>query len=87
MLLNMNHPPTFTEAVAAELRAYLARQGIRTADLARSLGVTHSWIARRLTGQTSSTLEDLRLICAALGVSAGVVIASAEQARAEALAA
>lgn len=65
---------TITGSVAAELRAILARQNVSGRTLAARLEVAHTWTARRLTGQTQLTVDDVVVICRALDVDPMVVL-------------
>ena len=63
--------PDAAARVAAEVRAELGRRSISFAGLARKLGVSVSWVRRRIGGPTpaiSPTLADLEQIAGALGV-------------------
>jgi len=59
---------TLTEAVAAEVRAEMARQQKQQGDLARHLRVTQATISRRLAGKASFRIEDLQEIATFLNV-------------------
>lgn len=56
------------DAVAAEIRAELARQRLTQTALASRLQVARPYLARRLNGETSLTVGDVAAIAAALGV-------------------
>jgi transcriptional regulator with XRE-family HTH domain len=56
------------EAVAAEIRAELARQRRTQSALADRLGVSHAWVSRRLSGEVPLTIADVAQIAAGLGV-------------------
>lgn len=58
-----------TEAVAAEVRAHVARKRIRQQQIAEALGRTQSWVSRRMTAEVPFTVADLDAICGLLGVS------------------
>lgn len=55
-------------AIAAEIRAELARQSKGTLDLARFMGVDHGSASRRLRGLRSFRAEELSAIADWLGV-------------------
>lgn len=57
------------DAFLGEIRAELARRRLRQSDLARMLGRTDVWVSSRLTGQTRMSVQDLRDIAGALGVT------------------
>lgn len=65
---------SLTKSAAGELRAHLARHELRVADIAVSLGVTNSWIYRRLNGEISPTLEEIERICAALDLPVSEIV-------------
>lgn len=55
--------------VATEIRAMLARRRISAAELARRLGVTQSYVARRMIGVQPIDLDELERIASILGVT------------------
>ena len=57
-----------TQRVAAEIRAELGRQNLTGKRLAELLGVSHSWVSYRLTGQQTIDFDDIEQIAAALDV-------------------
>lgn len=59
----------FTERLAGEIRAEMARQGISRRDLARLLGWSDTRTARRCSGRTRISAEDLDAIAHALGIT------------------
>jgi transcriptional regulator with XRE-family HTH domain len=60
-------PRSLSTFATAEIRAELGRQRLSGLELARRLGRTQSWIARRMTCVVPMTLEDLEDIAEALG--------------------
>lgn len=54
--------------IAAEVRAELARQNISRRDLARRMGVSTDYAARRIAGRTPISADDLRTIAYLLEV-------------------
>ena len=60
--------PTVTRTVADEIRAEIARQRSSTRELAKSLSKSHTWLARRLRGETPLSIEDVVLIAKGLDV-------------------
>ena len=46
----------------------MGRQDLRAADLARTLGVSHLWVSRRMRGVVPMTLDDVATLAGALGV-------------------
>jgi transcriptional regulator with XRE-family HTH domain len=72
-------PPTsLTKLAAAELRAHMARNEVRVADLTQKMDVRPGWLYRRLSGEVSLTLEDLELICSALGIPVSALLPVAD---------
>jgi transcriptional regulator with XRE-family HTH domain len=61
-------PTDYCAAVAAEVRAEMARQGRSRADLAGALGVTPATAARRFSGETPFDVYELALVADWLGV-------------------
>lgn len=53
-------------AVAANVRAELARRRLRQADVAAALGMTTSALSRRLTGETPFDVDELEALAAHL---------------------
>lgn len=68
---------TLRERVAGELRATLARKRISAAELARRLGWSQSYMARRVDGRQALDLDDLERIAAALDVEPAELLRSA----------
>lgn len=66
--------PSLTKLAAAELRAHMARNEVRVADLTQKMDVSPGWLYRRLSGEVSLTLEDLELICSALGIPVSALL-------------
>lgn len=54
--------------VTERVRAVLAEVGVSGAELARRMGVTQPYIARRLTGNVPWRVADLHSAAAVLGV-------------------
>jgi transcriptional regulator with XRE-family HTH domain len=66
----MNKPGTpYTNAVAAEVRACLARRNMTANQAAKELGWTQPYISRRLSGQVVFNVRDLNALADLLGVS------------------
>jgi transcriptional regulator with XRE-family HTH domain len=59
---------TANEAVAAEIRAEMARQMISGRELARRVQKPETTIARWLRGKTQMSLDDVEMLAKALGV-------------------
>lgn len=60
-----------SRALAREVRAECARQGLSTRALADRMGTPHTWLARRISPRATVdlTMEDMWLMADALGVS------------------
>lgn len=56
------------EYTAGELRAHLARERISVSALARRLGWTQSYLARRVDGRVAFDLDDLEKVTAELRI-------------------
>lgn len=68
--------PTPHEAVAAEVRAELARQKIPQARLSALLEVSEVSVSRRLRGETPFTVNEVFLIATFLGIDVGQLLGS-----------
>lgn len=64
------------QAVAAEVRAALAREGQSQAWLSARAGISRSPLALKLRGQRSLTVEELVAIAAALDVDPATILAT-----------
>ena len=79
----MNTAQTYSERVASEVRAQLARAGKDGGDLAAILGVSRPTALGRWRGATTYTLDELDAIASALNVPvAAIVLPGIEQAAA-----
>lgn len=58
------------EVVAEEVRALLGRRNMKHIELARRIGRSHTYVGRRLSGETAFDVDDLEQIASVLGVSA-----------------
>ncbi|MFT9771111.1 helix-turn-helix domain-containing protein [Brevibacterium casei] len=67
-------------AVAANVRAELARQGMSQRALADILGKSQTYIYRRLNGETPFTIDDLALIAGHLEIPLAALIADSSPA-------
>ena len=56
------------DRVAEEVRAQLARRRMSASKLGKELGVSQTYVWRRLTGETALDLNDLEAIAGVLGV-------------------
>jgi Helix-turn-helix domain len=64
---NESKPP-LREAIAAEIRAHMARQRRSGRSVAFELGWKQAYMSRRLTGATPFTLDDLEALADVLGM-------------------
>lgn len=58
---------TFAAAVSEEIRALMARKRVSGIELANSTGMSQNYIAKRLRDDFPFTLNDVEMICQALG--------------------
>jgi transcriptional regulator with XRE-family HTH domain len=61
-------PARLREYVAEELRVLLARRRMSGVQLAKHIGKSHTYVWRRLNGETAFDLDDLERIGVVLGV-------------------
>jgi transcriptional regulator with XRE-family HTH domain len=59
---------TYSDSVAAELRAEIARQRRTQGELALALGWTQQYLSRRLTGKTPLSVDDVEGLARVLGI-------------------
>lgn len=71
---------TLSALVAERLRAEMAIEQVKPSELAKRLGVSHMYVARRMTGETSMSLRELELIAGALGIPPMRLLAGALEA-------
>lgn len=64
----MSTDVTLSETAAEEILAMLARRRMSKSGLARLLGVSHTWVTNRLSGDQEIGLNELQRIAAILGV-------------------
>lgn len=58
-----------TEAAARRLRGGLAERRLSARQLAMQMGVSYTWMSRRINGKISMSLDDLAMIESASGIS------------------
>lgn len=63
------HTTTSREAIAAEIRAGLARKGLTQKQLAVALGMTETTLSGRLRGRSAFDTDELSVVADTLGVS------------------
>ena len=61
-------PSSLNDAVAAEVRAEVARQALTQQQVADRIGERQYWVSRRLTGEVQWEVADLVRVADALGV-------------------
>jgi transcriptional regulator with XRE-family HTH domain len=64
----MSDELTFSDLAAEEIRSMLGRKRVSGSELARRLGVSHTWVSYRLTGSQEIGLNDIYRIAEALDV-------------------
>jgi cyanate lyase len=57
----------YTQAVAAEVRAMIARKALRHKEIAAALGKSEMWMSRRVSGQNAWSAADLYGLARVLG--------------------
>jgi transcriptional regulator with XRE-family HTH domain len=60
---------TLTDAVAAEVRAEMARKRVTQGALARAIGKTQQFVSRRISGEVAFDTDDIDVIARELDVS------------------
>ncbi|MGP9584997.1 helix-turn-helix domain-containing protein [Micrococcaceae sp. AOP34-BR2-30] len=76
-IINEDHRTrTTSQVVGGEVRAWMARLGIRQKDLAELLGVAQPRVSARLRGDVTFDIEELVLIAQHFGVSLGELLGS-----------
>jgi len=68
---------TLSGAVAANIRAELARQRVSQAQVAERLGLSQAAVSRRLTGQTPFELDEVAAVADLLAVAPSHLLAVA----------
>lgn len=72
---------TAAETTGAAVRAECARRSVSQRELARRMGVSHTYVTKRTAGIIAFNVTDLARIASILGISARVFVAdSAEDA-------
>lgn len=62
-------PGALSRAVSAELRAEMARLRVTGQALARKIGRSQNYVAKRLRDDMAMTIDDVEVIAAALGTT------------------
>lgn len=63
------------KAIAAEVRAALARDGRSAAALSEATGISKTALSRKMRGLTPFYVEEIVIVAGALGVDAGNLLA------------
>lgn len=70
--------PKLRESVAEEIRALMARRRVSRQAMATALGVSHTTVWRRLSGETALDLDELESIAGVLGVTVVELVSRAQ---------
>jgi len=70
----MSTDTAMTGQVAEEILAVLGRRRMNKSELARRLGVSHTWVTNRLSGDQEIGVNELQRIAAILGVTASDLV-------------
>lgn len=70
-------PDDAVTSTVAALRAEIGRRGWSQVDLARRLGVSQSWVSRRMTGGVAFTVGELEQAAIALDVPLAALLPDA----------
>lgn len=76
----------FTQTVAAEVRAHLARRQISSRKLAEEINLTPSQLSRRLNGSIAFTVEEVGEIAKVLNVTVSALYGETSGSREQAVA-
>lgn len=77
----MSNEPKLSAVAAEEIEVMLVRRRINKSGLARLLGVSHTWVTNRLSGQQEIGLNELQRIAAILNVEAVELMSRADEGR------
>lgn len=61
-------PSPFAKEFSAHVRMVMGRDGVTTQALAKRLGVSRTYLGKRLRDEVPFTLNDVGYICEALGI-------------------
>lgn len=76
---------SYSQRVAAEVRAHTARQGLMQKDLAKALGQNPSGITNRMRGRVAFTLDELAVLAELFGIEPADLMPSGEEVRRQGL--
>ncbi|MGN6128901.1 MAG: helix-turn-helix domain-containing protein [Nocardioidaceae bacterium] len=74
-----NEVDELTLRVSGEVRAWMARRGVRQQELADRLGITQPSLSMRLRGRTRWTINDLVIVAETLNVPVSTLLTSPEE--------
>jgi len=74
---DMPNRDTYRAAVAGEVRAAIARAGMRPADVAAATGISRTALSQKLRGRAPIHAEEIFEIADVLGISAGALVEAA----------
>lgn len=76
----MADEPTMSQRAARRIKGLLGSEDVTKSELARRLGVSHTWVTNRLNGSQEIGLNELERIAEVLGVSVTDLIPTRAQA-------
>lgn len=79
MNLNLNGVAQLNQAVAAEVRAEIARQKLQVVKLAPKASMTRDELNSRVNGRVAFTATDLKNVAEAMGIDPALIIKRAEE--------
>jgi transcriptional regulator with XRE-family HTH domain len=68
-----------TLRVSGEVRAWMARRGVKQQEIAARLGITQPSLSMRLRGRTRWTINDLVIVAETLNVPVSVLLTSPDE--------
>ena len=74
-----NEVDELTLRVSGEVRAWMARRGVKQQELADRLGITQPSLSMRLRGRTRWTINDLVIVAETLKVPVSVLLTSPDE--------
>ena len=74
-----NEVDELTLRVSGEVRAWMARRGVKQQELADRLGITQPSLSMRLRGRTRWTINDLAIVAETLKVPVSVLLTSPDE--------
>ena len=74
-----NDVDELTLRVSGEVRAWMARRGVKQQEIADRLGITQPSLSMRLRGRTRWTINDLVIVAETLKVPASVLLTSPDE--------